>query len=78
MMSLTFGLFTQVSVYVLNVSTEFLVWLFWKKTSRYCHSPIVVVGIVVVQKLTFSNIFVITEDIYLKLRLVVYYQKGNT
>ena len=29
------------------------------------------------QKLTFSNISVITEDIYLKLRIVVYYQKGT-
>ena len=27
--------------------------------------------------LTFSNISVITEDIYLKLRVVVQYQKGN-
>ena len=27
--------------------------------------------------LTFSNISVITEDIYLKLRTVVHYQKGN-
>ena len=28
--------------------------------------------------LTFSNISVITEDIYLKLRQVVSYQKGNS
>ena len=28
--------------------------------------------------LTFSNISLITEGIYLKLRLVVYYKKGNT
>ena len=27
--------------------------------------------------LTFSNISVITEDIYLKIRIVVHYQKGN-
>ena len=29
------------------------------------------------RKLTFSNISVITEDLYLKLRIVVHYQKGN-
>ena len=29
------------------------------------------------QKLTFSNISVITEDIYLKLRIVVHYQIGK-
>ena len=57
--------------------------LFSKKTSRYCHSPSVIVGgvVVVVQPLvktlTFSNISVITVDIYLKLRVVVHYQKGN-
>ena len=28
--------------------------------------------------LTFSNISVIAEDIYLKLRVVVHYQQGNT
>ena len=27
--------------------------------------------------LTFSNISIITEDIYLKFRVVVHYQKGN-
>ena len=27
--------------------------------------------------LTFTNISVISDDIYLKLRLVVYYEKGN-
>ena len=27
--------------------------------------------------LTFSNMSVISEDMYLKLRLAVYYQKGN-
>ena len=30
-----------------------------------------------VKVLSFSNISVITEDIYLKLRVVVHYQKGN-
>ena len=54
-------------------TVPFLARLFMKKT--YCHSPAVVC--VIVQKLTFSSISVITEDIYLKLRLVVYYQKGN-
>ena len=59
--------------------THFLARLFSKKTSRYCHSPGVVGGgIVVVRRraktLTFSNI---TEDIYLKLRKIVHYQKGN-
>ena len=51
------------------------------KTSGYCHSPGVVVGGVVVQRraktLTFYNISIITEDIYLKLRIIVHYQKGN-
>ena len=50
--------------------------LFSKKTSRYCHSPSVVVGSVVVvvgggggvRKLTFSNFSVTTEDIYLKVK----------
>ena len=37
--------------------------MFSKKTSRYCHRRL--------KTLTFSN----TEDIYLNLRLVVYYQK---
>ena len=62
---------------------EFLAGLFSKKTSRYCHSPGVVAGVVVVRRhaktLTFSNISVITEDIYLKLRIVVHYQsKGES
>ena len=67
----------------------FLARLFSKKTSRYCHSP----GVVVANEsasdnwrrrrwrraktLTFSNISVITEDIYLKLRVVIHYKKGN-
>ena len=64
-------------------SSDFFAQLFWKKMSRYCHSPGVVIGEVVVivhhhaKTLTFSNISVITEDIYLKLREVVHYQKGN-
>ena len=51
--------------------------------SRYCHSLGFSGGggVVVVQRhvktLTFSNISVITEDIYLKLRVVVQYQKGT-
>ena len=58
----------------------FLARLFSKKTSRYCHSAGVIGGVVgggVVRKLTFSNISVIIEDIHLKLRIVVHYQKGN-
>ena len=56
--------------------------LFSKKTARYCHSPggggvLVVVVWLCAKTLTFSNISVITEDIYLKLRVVVHYQKGN-
>ena len=47
-----------------------LAWLFSKKTPRYCHRP----GVGGVRRraktLTFSNISVITEDIYLKLRIV--------
>ena len=58
-----------------------LAQLFSKKTSRYCHNPGVVIGSVVVRRhaktLTFSSISVITEDIYLKLRVVVHYQMGN-
>ena len=59
-------------------TTSFLARLFSKKMSRYGHSP----GVVVVVRrrantLTFSNISVITEDIYMKLRVVVHYQKGN-
>ena len=58
-------------------------WLFSKQTSRYCHSPGVVGGVVVIvvrrhaKTLTFYNISVITEDIYLKLTVFVHYQKGN-
>ena len=58
----------------------FLAWLFQKKTSRYYQSPDVAGGGVVWRRaktLTFSNISVITEDIYLKLRIAVHYQKGN-
>ena len=60
---------------------DFLARLFSKKTSRNYHSPGVVGGGVIVQRraktLTFFIISVITEDIYLKLRIVVHYQKGN-
>ena len=50
--------------------------LFSKKTSRSCHSLVVVVdvihvGVSLAKTLTSSNISVIAEDIYLKLRLVV-------
>ena len=56
--------------------------LFSKKTSRYCHSPGVVGGGVVgggvVQKLvTFPYISVITEDIYLKLRVWFTIKRGT-
>ena len=44
---------------------------------RYCYSLGFTVVDVVVQKLTFCNIFVITEYIYLKLRLCVQYPKSN-
>ena len=43
-------------------SSSFLAQPFWKETSRYCHSP-VIVGM----RLTVSNVSVSTEDIYLKL-----------
>ena len=39
---------------------------------RYCYSRVVVIG--AVQKLTFCNVSVITEDIYLKLSICVCYQ----
>ena len=47
--------------------------------SWYCHSPGVGGGGVWrhAKTLTFYNISVITEDMYLKLRVVVHYQKGN-
>ena len=63
--------------------TQLLARLFSKKMSRYCHSPGVVVGggVVIVRRrakpLTFCDIPLITEDIYLKLRIVVHYQKRN-
>ena len=59
-----------------------LAWLFSKKTLRYCHSPVIVVVVIRLRSchgaktLTFSNTSVITEDIYLKLKLVVNYQRG--
>ena len=64
---------------------QFLARLFSKKTRRYCHSSgvvcvcvcVCIVVIVVVQKLAFCNISVITEGIYLKLGLVVHYEKGE-
>ena len=56
----------------------FLAWLFSKKMLRYCHSPFSLAAVAAsCKKLTFSNISVITEDMYLKLRVVVSYPKGN-
>ena len=43
---------------------------------RYCYSLGLVV-VVVVQKMTFCNISVITEDMYLKLRVYFHYPKSN-
>ena len=52
--------------------------VFEEETLRYCHSPGGVVSFRCRAKtLTFSNISIITEDIYLKLRVDVHYQKGN-
>ena len=60
------------------ITTSLLARLFLKKTLRYCHSPcIVVVARRRAKTLTFSKISVITEDIYLKFRVVVHYQKLN-
>ena len=46
------------------------------------HSPGNVGGVTIVRRrgktLKFSNVSVITEDIYLKFRIVVYYQKKGT
>ena len=73
---------TNVNIYsglVNDTIHPFLARLFLKKTSRYCYSPGIGSGSVVrrhVKTLTFS-ISVITEDIYLKLRVVVRYQMGN-
>ena len=58
---------------MMQLVSHILARLFSKKTSRYCHSPGIVVGggggggvvVGVVRILyTFSNISVITEDIY--------------
>ena len=57
----------------LKEMNSFLARLFSKKTTRYCHSP--GGG---VQKLSHFIISLITGDIYLKLRIVVHYQKGNS
>ena len=57
---------------MLELTSSVLAWLFSKKTSRYCHSR----GCHA-KTLTFSNISEITEDIHLKLIVVVQYQKGN-
>ena len=56
--------------------------VFAKKTSRYCHSlGIVGDGVGGIRRcaktLTFSNSSIITEDIYLKLRIFIHYQNGN-
>ena len=51
--------------------------LFSKKTSRVCHSSRRRRRRAKTFKLTFSNISVITEYIYLNLRLIVYYQGGR-
>ena len=66
----------------LNSILVHLLNIFAKKTSMYYHSPGVVGGGVVVVRrraktLTFSNILVITKDIYLKLRVIAHFQKGN-
>ena len=46
----------------------------FRENPRYCYSLGI---IVVVQKLAFCKISVITEDIYLKLGLCVHYQRSN-
>ena len=82
--TLNFNRIMPFEVFSLKIvsTVSFLAQLFSKKTSRYCHSPdVIVCGDVVVwgraKTLTFSYISVITEDIYLKFRVVVHYQKGN-
>ena len=57
-----------------EVKCSFLAPLFSKKKKRYCLGVFVNVF---VQKLTFCNITVIIEDIYLKLGVCVHYQTGN-
>ena len=61
-LSVTFEVHAKV---LLRIVIQFLARLFSKKTSRYCHSP----G--VFRRLAKTS--VITEDIYLKLRVVVHY-----
>ena len=51
--------------------------LFSKKTSRYCHSPGRRRRRRRAKTLTFSNISVIIEDIYLKLGVVFSLSKGE-
>ena len=61
------GEFCENSMYHFHIS---------KKTSRYYRSSVVGYGsgsMIMQKALTFSNISVITEYIYLKLRQVVYY-----
>ena len=50
---------------------------FFGQNQRYCYS-LVGIGVIIMQKtLTFSNVSVITEDIYLKLAICVHYAKSN-
>ena len=57
-----------ISSAVFKENVEVLSWS-WPRCRRRRHRH--------AKTLTSSNISVITEDIYLKLRLVVHYQKGN-
>ena len=36
---------------VIVIGVSLLAWLFWKKTSRYCHSSVIVGGVVDMRKL---------------------------
>ena len=41
----------RIGTFTVEATVPFLAQLFSKKTSRYCHSPVIVSGVVVAQKL---------------------------
>ena len=58
-------------------NTKFLAWLFFRENPRYCYTLGVLVFTVMQKSVTFCNIFVITEDNYLKHRVCVHCPKSE-